>query len=66
VRDLDHCRLCGELVPEGQGVMWEWLRRRVHLHPCYDRIVEVQRDYSRSKKGRLRKRDEIEALLRVK
>jgi len=52
------CRVCGKPNIDGQGVYWAEFRWRLHKE-CSDVVDTLRRDFTRSKRGRLRSRKEL-------
>ena len=57
------CELCGAYVPETEALYHASFRLFVHYQGCSDRLKAVEKDHSRSKRGRFRTRSEALALL---
>jgi hypothetical protein len=56
------CPVCLNVVPEGKGIFWSGLGV-IHQGKCYERAKRVEKDYSRSKRGRIRRSAEMRRLL---
>jgi hypothetical protein len=60
------CPVCRRAVPDGQGVLHELLRQRVHQAACAELIAGLERDRSGLVIDRLRTRRELLSLLAVR
>jgi len=57
--DARLCQLCGEPVPEGDGLVHASVRLFVHSRKCGERLMAAYKTYDKSERGRMRNRDEI-------
>lgn len=57
--DLDHCYVCGSPLPYGTGTAVYHARLRIRFcdkRPCRTIVIRSEKDWSKSKRGRLRGR----------
>lgn len=64
MRDEFTCPVCKGSTRIGRGVYFSEFGWRVHEAVCSLKLIALERDYTKSKHGRIRKRHEVVRLLR--